>query len=83
LIERYRAALLASEPTIPAELVTGDTAEAIEESFNGARVLVSRIREELASEAARPVPAGAPGRTRTAPKTAFEKIREGLAAQRG
>jgi hypothetical protein len=83
LLERYRSALLASDPSIPADLVTGETADAIETSFNAARELVTRIRGELSTQAAQAIPAGAPGRVRGAPMTAFEKIRQGLGSQRG
>jgi hypothetical protein len=83
LLERYRLALLASEPAIPPEMVGGETAEAIEASFAAAKALAGRLREGIAAEAARQVPAGAPGRARGAPLSAFEKIRQGLGAPRG
>lgn len=61
-VARLRAALLASEPAIPGELVAGDSAEELEESFMAARALVARVREAVAL-AAPVVPAGAPGRS--------------------
>jgi long-subunit acyl-CoA synthetase (AMP-forming) len=58
-------------------MVGGETAEAIEASFAAAKALAGRLREGIAAEAARQVPAGAPGRARGAPLSAFEKIRQG------
>lgn len=78
LLERLRAALLASEPAIDPAMVTGDTADKIEASFAAARDLVRRLRDAVQSEAAAAVPAGAPGRTPPQPGSAFAKIRAGL-----
>lgn len=78
LLERLRAALLASEPAIDPAMVTGDTADEIEASFAAACEMVARIREAVRAEAAAAVPAGAPGRTPPQPRSAFAKIRAGL-----
>ena len=77
-IARLKAALIATEPTLEESLITGDTLEEVEASFATARALVARIRERAATESAVRVPAGAPGRIQPQPRTAFEKIREGL-----
>ncbi|MCK9518491.1 MAG: hypothetical protein M0R74_05605 [Dehalococcoidia bacterium] len=78
LVERLREALLATEPDVEPELVTGETLEEVEASFVQARALVQRVRERVSREAPIAVPAGAPGRAGLAPRTAFEKIRAGL-----
>ena len=77
-IARLKAALIATEPSLEESLISGDTLEEVEASFASARALVARIRERAANESAVRVPAGAPGRVQPQPRTAFEKIREGL-----
>jgi hypothetical protein len=81
LVGRVRQALLASDGDIDPELVTGETLEEVEASFEQARVLVDRVRERVAREDPLVVPAGAPGRAVNVPSTAIEKIRAGLAAR--
>ena len=78
LLERLRAAMLASEPAVAPVLVTGETLDELETSFAAARELVARIRDAVRQEEPAPVPAGAPGRARLQPRNAFEKIRSGL-----
>jgi hypothetical protein len=78
LLERLRLALLASDPAIDPALVTGATAEDVEASFAAAQRMASNIREAVRREFAAPIPAGAPGRASTSPRTAYDKIREGL-----
>lgn len=78
LLERLRAALLASEPALDPELVHGETLEELEASFAAARELVARIREAVRRDAPAPIPPGAPGRTPPQPHTPFAKIRAGL-----
>jgi hypothetical protein len=77
-VERLRMALLASEPALEAAMVSGETVAEVEASFAAATALLARIRERAAAESAARVPAGAPGRQAARPRTAFEKIREGL-----
>lgn len=74
-----RARLLASEPAIPPELVSGDTVEELEASFRGAVALLARVRETVAAEYPPAIGGGAPGRATAEPGTPFERIREGLA----
>ena len=63
-VAKYRAALLASVPDIPEDLVKGITIEDIDGSLELARGIVSKVRQQLESEAeAKRVPAGAPPRT--------------------
>ena len=63
-VAKYRAAVLAAAPGIPAELVKGDSIAEIDASLEQARGIVSRVRQQLESEAdANKVPAGAPERT--------------------
>ena len=77
-VERLRTALLASEPALEPEMVSGETLAEVEASFANAAALLGRLRERAAAESAARVPAGAPGRQLARPQTAFEKIREGL-----
>jgi hypothetical protein len=78
---RYRDAVLAREPGLPADLVRGDTVDAIESSLIAARQTVAQVRQHLEQQAqAIRVPAGAP--VRAAPDlsglSSAEKIRLGL-----
>jgi hypothetical protein len=80
---RYRAAVLAREPDLPADLVDGDSVEAIDEAVERARQTVARVRQHLEQQAqALRVPAGAPARSSgaldPASLSASEKIRLGL-----
>lgn len=75
-LERLREALAALEPTIPPELIGGDTLEEIEASFQAARALAERIRSATAANLG--APAGAPPRALQSPTSPFEKIRAGL-----
>ena len=60
----YKDLIIQSNPEVPEELVTGDTIEAINESLEKAKTLVSRVRQGLETEiASAKVPAGAPIRT--------------------
>ena len=77
LLERFRAALCASEPTIDAAIVRGETLEEVETSFAEAKALVARVREQMRKEGVT-VSAGAPGRVPRVPVSAFDKIRAGL-----
>jgi hypothetical protein len=80
-VQRYRDAVLAREPELPADLVAGDTVHAVDESLARARETVARVRQHLEEQAYNlRVPAGAP--VRSAPDlsalSAAEKIRLGL-----
>lgn len=77
-VERLRAALVATDPGLDDTLVTGATLGEVEESYQRAAAMLARVRESLAREGASRVPAGAPGRASSHPRTAFEKIRDGL-----
>ena len=83
-VARYRDAVLAANPALPPELVTGDTLEAVDASLDEARRAVAQIRERLAQEdaeaASRGFPAGAPGRLQPDPgaMSPTEKIAYGL-----
>lgn len=62
-VESCRAALLASAPELPAELVQGGTVAELEASFESAKAMAERVRRQVESEAAQErVPAGAPPR---------------------
>jgi len=88
-LERYRAAVLAAEPELPADLVVGETLEELEASLTAARSAVAEVRARLGTEAAsepgepareRGFPVGAPprGAATTSGMSAAEKIRYGL-----
>jgi len=60
----YKALVVATNPEVLGELITGDTIEAVNESLENARALVGRVRQGMEEEASRMrVPAGAPQRT--------------------
>ena len=60
----YRAMVVQSNPDIIEELITGDTIDAIDESLEKAKALVSRVRQGVEAEISMArVPAGAPERT--------------------
>jgi len=62
-VTKYRAAVLASAPGIPEELVKGESIDEIDASLEMARGIVSKVRQQLEVEAeANKVPAGAPPR---------------------
>jgi len=63
-IASYKALVAQSTPEVLEELITGDTIEAINESLEKARTMISRVRQGLEAEiTAGKVPAGAPIRT--------------------
>jgi hypothetical protein len=78
LLERLRLALLASDPAIDPALVSGATAEQVEASSAAAQRTVAAIREAVRREQQARIPAGAPARATTGPRTAYDKIRAGL-----
>ena len=78
---RYREAVLAQEPQLPAGLVNGETIEEIDESLARARQTVAQVRQHLEQQAqALRIPAGAPARGGPdfSGLSAAEKIRLGL-----
>ena len=81
-VERLRGALLASEPALDPDMVPGETLAEVEANFAAATALLARLRERAAADSAARVPAGAPGRQAPRPRTAFEKIRDGLGRAR-
>lgn len=63
-VAKYRAAVMASTPEVPEELLKGETVEEIDASLELAQGIVAKVRQEFESDvAARSVPAGAPPRT--------------------
>ena len=62
-IASYKSLVLEANPGVPAELLAGDTIEAINESLENALALIDRVKQEIEAEASRTkVPAGAPQR---------------------
>ena len=83
---RYREARLAASPEVPADLVTGETPEEIDQQMEAAERVVTEMRERMEKERreqAPSVPAGAP--VRRAPDysglPSSEKIKVGLEQQ--
>jgi uncharacterized protein (DUF3084 family) len=80
-VAAYREMVVQANPGLPAELITGDTIEAVKESVQHALAVMDRVRQEMEAAAARMrVPAGAPPRapvdfTGLSPR---EKIQQGL-----
>ncbi len=62
-VAKYRAAVLASAPGMPEELVKGESIDEIDASLEQARGIVNKVRQQLEAEAeANKVPTGAPPR---------------------
>jgi predicted RNase H-like nuclease (RuvC/YqgF family) len=78
----YKEITIQANPGLPAELITGDTIEAVKGSVKNARAIMEKVRQEMEAAAAKTrIPAGAP---RRAPLdlsglSAREKIQYGLA----
>ena len=63
-VASYKTLVVQSNPDVPEELVTGESIEAITDSFTLAKELVSKIRKGMEAEISLArVPAGAPERT--------------------
>ena len=63
-VASYKTMVVQANPQVFEELITGDTIEAINDSLEKAKTLVSRVRQGLEAEiTAGKVPAGAPERT--------------------
>jgi hypothetical protein len=79
---RYRELVVRSEPSLPPDLIAGETIDAVDASVVAAREVASRVRSHIESQAqSARVPAGAP--QRSAPDLSAmspdEKIKYGLA----
>ncbi|MFQ5997340.1 MAG: hypothetical protein ACE5KP_06955 [Dehalococcoidales bacterium] len=62
-IASYKSLLVETNPEIPADLITGDTIEALNESLENARALIDKVKQGIEAEASKTkVPAGAPQR---------------------
>lgn len=78
---KYREAVLAAEPWLPAEMVGGETVAEIEEALAQTRHTVAQVRQQLEQEAqSARVPTGAPPRRPPdlSALSPLEKIRMGL-----
>jgi len=82
---KYRSALLASQPEVPPDLVSGETVEEVDQQLEAALRMIAQLRGHLESQAqAARVPTGAPAR-RAPDLSALspaEKIVHGLSQQR-
>jgi chromosome segregation ATPase len=80
-VAAYKEMVIQANPGLPPELITGDTIAAVKESVQNTLAVMDRVRQEMATAAARTrVPAGAPPRapldfTGLSPR---EKIQQGL-----
>ncbi len=62
-IASYKALVIKSNPEVPADLIVGDTIEAIDNSLKNAKSIISKVREGLEAEIKMvKIPAGAPPR---------------------
>jgi DNA repair exonuclease SbcCD ATPase subunit len=60
-IASYKARVIESHPEVPAELIAGDTIEAVDNSLGSAQSLISKVREGIEAEMKMTrIPAGAP-----------------------
>jgi hypothetical protein len=78
---RYRELILLHEPSLPAELVSGETIDALDAAVLQARQTVAQVRQHLEQQAqALRVPAGSPvrGEPDLSDLSPGEKIRAGL-----
>jgi chromosome segregation ATPase len=83
-VERYRELVVRTEPSLPADLIDGEDADAIDASAEAARSLLARVREGMARQYdVPPVPAGSPARRSPdlSALTPEQKIRYGLGAR--
>ena len=82
---KYLEAVRSLNAAIPADVITGDTIEAIDASVAQAQAIADAVRQTLADEAKKgKVPAGAPTRVINLDGlTAKEKIALGLSQQKG
>lgn len=81
---KYRDALLASQPEVPPDLVSGETVEEVDQHLEAALRMVAQLRSHLESQAqALRVPTGAPARRAPDPSalSPAEKIVYGLSQQ--
>ena len=82
-VGKYRESVLASNPGIPSELLTGDSIEDIDASLGTAQALVEKVKTSLETQQRNtPVPPGAPPRTPPdlSSMSSMEKIRQGISS---
>jgi len=84
-VSRYREMVIQTNPGIPAELISGDSIDSVDESLRNAKSLVGKVREGLETEVSQGrVPAGAPER-RSPDMSALsprEKIQDGIGGKK-
>lgn len=63
-VAAYKALVIQANPSIPSELITGDTIDEINQSLEKAKGIISKVRASIEAEiASGKVPTGAPART--------------------
>ena len=50
-VASYKALVVETNPEVPAELITGDTIDAVNESLENAKALIDRVRQGIEEEA--------------------------------
>jgi len=81
----YRSLVIQANPQIPAELLSGDSVEAIDSALARAKELVSKVKQGLEAESLKiRIPAGAPARMPpdTGALSAREKIQYAIGGNR-
>ncbi|ADJ25508.1 conserved hypothetical protein [Dehalogenimonas lykanthroporepellens BL-DC-9] len=76
-LEAYRAAAVALNPELPAELITGSNIAEVDSAVTRARALVDRVKAGL-KPATPPSPVAVPRAAATGPLSPADKIRRGL-----
>lgn len=62
-VAAYREQVIQGNPGVPADIITGETVEEIDEAVKRALALVEKVRQEMEAEAAKTrIPGGAPPR---------------------
>ena len=76
-IAAYKEQVIQGNPGVPADMITGETVEEIDEALKKALALIEKVRQEMEAEASKMrIPGGAPQRTPMDPSglSAREKI---------
>jgi len=63
-VASYKEQVIQGNPGVPADMITGETVEEIDESLKKAMALIEKVRQEMEAEASKMrIPGGAPQRT--------------------
>ncbi|MBI2857642.1 MAG: hypothetical protein HYX90_01080 [Chloroflexi bacterium] len=84
-VASYKMVVIESNPTLPADLIVGNTVDEVDASVKNARAIVQRVRQQIEVEASKTqVPAGAPQRVGidASGLSAREKIQQAIGGKR-